>query len=385
MSFKIKFYDKIVAVLLLLAALVVVTVIILAGSFQKWFADRTFYYSIFQENIDKGTNIVLKDVGIKIGSVSEAKLTERNDIMVQYFVYDEYKSKVREDTIAYLNSVAFGVLGKNIALSIGSPELPMIESGRKIPSDQSYEGRVMLSAVSPEADDSPVGAIMQNVTQLTGNLAKMTEPGGYLMGIMKNAEVMTRRISKAEAFIQPILGDPIYTNMVKMSNNIEKDVQTLTIMLSQFQGIVDGDVQPFVKRNLERVDLLMANMTMKFNNILEQTDYWINWINSVVENLMKRSDPILRDVTGFLQTTLRNVNTKLNSMLSQTEKTANALMGGISNNFGAYIKDLNIIMKNVKSITNRIDNLLVRVENIPLLPDSKKIDMQNLELEDRGF
>ena len=385
MSFKFRFMDKIVAVFLIMTIMAIAAGAVLAGKFKKSWEDKTYYKSVYKEYIDVGTKVVIKDIGIQIGRVIETIITENNEIVVTYFVYDNYLDKIREDSIAYLDAGFMGLTGKKLAISIGNKNLPKVENNRVIPSNQSLEGLTMISAASPDKPTDQIGSLLTNVTNLTGNLATLMEPKGPLYGTMRNVETMTYRLAQADGFIQPVVGDANFKQISGMMVSMNSSLDNVSQMMAEVKTLMNNDVNIFAKTQMKRVDILLETSFKKIDSMMNQMDYMMTFVGSMLQSFTQQTNPMLKDASGFMRKNLANMNEKLNGILGQAEKTANSLMSGTRQNFGSYMDNLDKILKTVKDVVLRIDNLMQRVESMPLLPDAKPVTNTNVDLENRGF
>ncbi|HEQ71072.1 MAG TPA: MCE family protein, partial [Spirochaetia bacterium] len=108
MRFAIRFADKLVGLFVLVAIIGLLGVIIVLGANQRWFAKNYYFYTFFQsgKGISRGMPITFK--GFEIGKVSSVEMNDKNEVVVHYYIYDTYYSKVKLNSVIELASSPLG-------------------------------------------------------------------------------------------------------------------------------------------------------------------------------------------------------------------------------------------------------------------------------------
>lgn len=161
---KLKHLEKFVSIFILLVLLILISSILLVGNFNKWFASHKKYYSYLSSaaGLEKGSPIKLKGIGFNIGTLEEFELTKDERVLIKLSILSEYTSKIRSDSVLYIKKPTIGFLGKvYFEISSGSEESPELKDEAFIPSNQSFEGRLLISSLDPakgliEEEDSDI-------------------------------------------------------------------------------------------------------------------------------------------------------------------------------------------------------------------------------------
>jgi hypothetical protein len=146
---KLKHLEKLVSVFVIVAIIIIVSALLLMGSFGKWFASRTEYYTYLSSasGLSKGMDIKLRGIGFEIGQVEDFSLTNDNRVLLKLSVFNKYTSKLRVDSVLYVKKPTIGILGKvYIEISTGSENLPKLKANAFIPSNKTFEGRLIIAS-----------------------------------------------------------------------------------------------------------------------------------------------------------------------------------------------------------------------------------------------
>lgn len=124
-----------VGLLVVVAVAVLATGVLLIGERGNLFARKNHYHILFNNVGGMATGSPVQLNGVDVGRVTKVTLPpqpRQNDIEVEIAVDQHYAARVREDSQASLKTV--GLLGdKYVELTTGSPELPPIPDGGRIP------------------------------------------------------------------------------------------------------------------------------------------------------------------------------------------------------------------------------------------------------------
>lgn len=124
-----------VGLLVLVAVAVLATGVLLIGERGNLFTRKNRYHILFNNVGGLATGSPVQLNGVDVGRVTRVTLPpqpRQNDIEVEIAVDQHYAARVREDSQASLKTV--GLLGdKYVELTTGSPELPPIPDGGRIP------------------------------------------------------------------------------------------------------------------------------------------------------------------------------------------------------------------------------------------------------------
>lgn len=168
MKFRIKIADKIVGVVILLAVVGIVAIVIFLGANQRWFRKNFYYWSQFNSatGLSRGMSITYK--GFEIGRVSKIELNELNEVVIEFYIYDDYHYLVTMDSVIELASSLLGI-GGGMQFYPGRTAGPPLIEGSFIPSLDLEEGKLLVEqqrVALPKKSEDPMSSIISNVDSL---------------------------------------------------------------------------------------------------------------------------------------------------------------------------------------------------------------------------
>jgi len=306
MSFKFKHLEKVVGFFLTLALLIVIAVIVMIGREQRWFEKQYNYTTKFNsgENISTGMQVRIK--GIQTGEVKSVYLTEDNLIEVKFQVFQEYAERIRKDSVIKKRSPLIGT--KYLEIIPGEANMPVLASGSYVWSEDTVEGKRILSVRLREERPEQIQRILDNVEHMTYKLSDddeklmitlvkiqqffdmLTDEEGDLSQMLANLESITQSIDEAEGSI----GRMIYDDY-EIYNQVTAIMQNLNDMIANFEELsqVLADSSPEVKSAMENVNRTMDEAMGLMSTL--QNSVWLRSASKKTEKAMKAS-PIEGDV-----------------------------------------------------------------------------------------
>lgn len=279
MKFKIKYADQIVGTLSLFAIAALIFIIFLIGSNQKWFVPKHYFYTTISSaaSISEGKGITYK--GFEIGKIKNISLDQNDNVVVNFYISDEYKSKVRKDSIIEISVAPFG-LGTSVIFYPGN-STELMTDGVFIPERSSKEAKELIASKKvfiAEQSDAITNIISSATSLLTEintllkqvNLAlegngdsQLTETFGDLNKILANIAEIT---SDADGLIPRLLEDEnaagsISNMLIKLENttsdinkittSLNSDMPNISVMITQIQTLLKQaqDVMEGLKNN----------------------------------------------------------------------------------------------------------------------------------------
>ena len=168
MKFKIKYADQIVGILSLIAIIALIFIIFLIGSTQKWFVPKHNYYTVISSaaNISIGKSITYK--GFEIGKIKNFSLDDSDKVVVNFYVTDDYRNKVVQNSIIELLS---SPLGSSVVFYPGNSIIPL-EDNSFIPERASEEAKKLIveKKVSVVEQTDSINTILAMATTLVGDI-----------------------------------------------------------------------------------------------------------------------------------------------------------------------------------------------------------------------
>ncbi|MDR2481118.1 MAG: MCE family protein [Spirochaetaceae bacterium] len=155
MRFKIRYKDQIVGLLSFFAAGLIILIIILLGARQRWFSKDYHYKTILNTGAGLSSNMGVIYKGFTIGNVKSFYLLDKNNIEVDFIVYDEFNYLVLEGSLVELQISPIGLGNQFLFYSGRGPN--QLDEETFIPEVSSKEGRDLTErglTDAPNASDS---------------------------------------------------------------------------------------------------------------------------------------------------------------------------------------------------------------------------------------
>jgi phospholipid/cholesterol/gamma-HCH transport system substrate-binding protein len=170
MKFKIQFASEIVGIFVLVALVCLTGILVMMAVSQRWFARDYYYTSIFTsgKDLEKGKSITFK--GFEIGRITDFNLTEDNNVKIEFYIQDRYRSKVFENSVLQLVPGTFG-FGGGLVFHQGARETLPLEEFSFIPSLDIPEGKYLVQngLVKIPKDEDPVTRVLESMEPVLEN------------------------------------------------------------------------------------------------------------------------------------------------------------------------------------------------------------------------
>ena len=134
----------------------------------------------------------VKFKGLKIGAVTEIKLTPSDKFLVKFYVLKEYANKVKKDSVVAISSALF-IGEKSLTITPGTKKSEIAKEEDYLFSTDTELGRKMFKAQIGKEPTPSTEEILNNVRLLT---AQLSDPNGSLMRTLQNAKLLTRNITE---------------------------------------------------------------------------------------------------------------------------------------------------------------------------------------------
>ena len=277
MKFKIKYADQIVGILSIVAIVALIFIIFLIGSTQKWFVPKHNYYTIISSasNLSAGKSITYK--GFEIGKIRSLSLNEDNNVVVNFYITDDYRSKVVKHSIIEILS---SPLGASVVFYPGNSH-DYLPDNSFVPERSSEEAKVLLKnhMVSVVEQTDSLNTILAMATTLVGDIdtlvkqinvaieGKQETPLAYtitqLNEILENINELTSTGSglipklledeNSQGSISNVLNqlDSTMGEINSITASVEDNMPGVTILISQMQTLLKQmqDVMEGLKNN----------------------------------------------------------------------------------------------------------------------------------------
>lgn len=311
MKFKIKYADQIVGALSIVAIAALIFFIFFIGSKQKWFVPKHPYHTYVTSGSAVSEGMAIQYKGFGIGKVKEITLDEKDRVVVEFYISDEYIHKVTEGSIIEVAVSPIG-LGSSINFHPGNGT-GIIEDDSLIPEKSMNEAKLLIAQGKVDIQEST-----DSITTILSTV----------MGLISDVDILIKDLSDA------LEGNP----------NIP-----LARTIFELNGILDG-----VNR------FLAGDESVPLSDIITQINAILADLNGLTSNL---SDP-----QGLVPKLLESEENKGTvDQLFVTLNSTIAGLDGISSSLDNDMPQVSLLLAEVETLLKQIQDVMTGLSNNPLL------------------
>jgi phospholipid/cholesterol/gamma-HCH transport system substrate-binding protein len=232
---------------------------------QNLFEDEITLYATMSsiQAVNKDTNVIIS--GLDIGTVTDVDIDNENQIIITMSILKKYQKLIRTDSSAELLDYKFALLGKSvIEISVGSPQLPVIEDGSTLVIKESF------SLVQLVTRFEPVLVALQDSIKRMNEILQAIDPDQVsanvdnLGSISSSLEAITRQIREGKG----VVGSVIYND--DMKGDVLSTAENLKILTEQSKDIIEQTSSLLISVQ-QQVDQL-PEITEKVKPLLDEAD-----------------------------------------------------------------------------------------------------------------
>jgi phospholipid/cholesterol/gamma-HCH transport system substrate-binding protein len=247
--------ERLAGTFVLLAVGLLVWLLITSQKTQNLFEDEITLYATMSsiQAVNKDTNVIIS--GLDIGSVSDVNIDDENRVIISMSILKKYQKLIRTDSTAELLNFKFALIGKSvIEISVGSPQLPVIEDGSTITINESF------NLVKLVAQFEPVLVALQDSIKKTNAILQAIDPDqvgtnvSNLEAISSDLKVITRQIKQGKG----LAGNAIFNK--DMQDDVITTTENLKSLSEETKGII------------EQTRVLLISIQKQVNDIPELTE-----------------------------------------------------------------------------------------------------------------
>ena len=247
--------ERLAGSFVLIAVGLLVWLLISSQKTQNLFEDEITLYATMSsiQAVNKDTSVIIS--GLDIGSVSDVDIDDENQVIITMSILKKYQKLIRTDSTAELLNFKFAMLGKSvIEISVGSPQLPVIEDGSTLIIKESF------NLVQLVAKFEPVLVTLQDSIKKMNDILQAIDPEqigdnvSNLDSISSDLKVITRQIRQGKG----VAGNAIF------NEDMQDDVVTTTANLKQLTEQTRGII--------EQTRLLLISLQQQIDEMPELTD-----------------------------------------------------------------------------------------------------------------
>ena len=247
--------ERLAGTFVLIAVGLLVWLLISSQKTQNLFEDEITLYATMSsiQAVNKDTNVIIS--GLDIGSVTDVNIDDKNQVIITMSILKKYQKLIRTDSTAELLNFKFAMLGKSvIEISVGSPQLPVIEDGSTLTIKESF------NLVQLVAKFEPVLVTLQDSIKNINDILQAIDPQkigenvSNLDSISSDLKLITRQIRQGKG----AAGNAIF------NEDMQDDVVATTANLKQLTEQTKGII--------EQTRLLLISLQQQVDEIPELTD-----------------------------------------------------------------------------------------------------------------
>lgn len=242
--------ERIVGVFTISVLVLLLATIITVGRGKDWFKTYITYYTTFAESYNLQSNASVKLFNAEIGKVKKVSLVG-NKVTVELDILEDYASRIRQDTIAVVESPTF-IGSEYIAIVPGSPTSALVPEGGMIASKEKRSIADLLNEFQVEKTAKMVVMAAQDLSAMAD---KMSDPQGPLFTMIAKADSIVSHIEGITGDIQDGKGT---AGMLLKSRALADRVLA---SVEKTYGILD-DIQRAAAKAPGTMDQVQENLTM---------------------------------------------------------------------------------------------------------------------------
>ena len=142
--------ERLAGSFVLIALVLLVWLLLTSQKAQNLFEDEITLYATMSsiQAVNQNTSVIIS--GLDIGTVTDVRIDDDNNVVITMSILKKYQKLIRTDSVAELLNFKFAMLGKSvIEISVGSPDLPIIEDGSTLTIKESLSLVKLLAKFEP--------------------------------------------------------------------------------------------------------------------------------------------------------------------------------------------------------------------------------------------
>ena len=282
MKFKIKYADQIVGTLSIIAFIALIFIIFLIGSTQKWFVPKHNYYTVISSaaNISVGKSITYK--GFEIGKIKSFSLDATDNVVVNFYITDDYRSKAVKNSII---EILTSPLGSSVIFYPGN-SLDYLPDNSYVPERSSERAKELIKykMVSVVEQTDSLNTILAMATTLVGDIDTLVKQINIALEGRENTQ-LTRTITQINEILENINeitsdASGIVPKLLEDENS-QGSIANVLMQLDSTMGEINS-ITTSVDGNMPGVTILISQM----QTLLKQ-------MQDVMEGL--KNNPLLKN------------------------------------------------------------------------------------------
>lgn len=277
--------ERLAGSFVLLAVGLLIWLLITSQKTQNLFEEDITLYATMSsiQAVNQDTNVIIS--GLEVGMVTDVSIDDENHVVITMTILQKYQKLIRTDSIAELLNFKFAMLGKSvIEISVGSPQLPIIEDGSTLIIKES------LNLVKLISKFEPVLISLQESIKRTNEILQAIEPEQVganvknLTEITNNLKIISQQIAQGKGTVgNVIFNDELKTDMVSSTENIKEITEQTKVIVKQSKILLDN-----IQAQVDDIN----EITDKVKPLLEETDRTVKATQKVwpISSVIKKNN-----------------------------------------------------------------------------------------------
>ena len=257
--------ERLVGSFVLIAVILLVWLLVTSQKTKDLFEDEIILYGTMDspQSINRDTNIIIS--GLNIGTISDININDNNHMTVTMSILKKYHKLIRTDSTAALLNFQFAQLGKSvIEISIGSPQLPVLQEGSTLKIQETFNLVNLVSQFEPV-----VIALQDSINKMDKILQVIDPPKvkniiSSLESISNDLKVISGQIYQGNG----LAGNVVFNK--KMQQDVVSSTENLKDITEQTQVIIEQSKELLKSIQLQVNE--MPEITKKIKPLLDEAD-----------------------------------------------------------------------------------------------------------------
>ncbi len=277
--------ERIVGAFVLVAIGILAWLLFASGKSLITFEEHITIYGQLEtiQPVDRHTEIVVG--GLSAGTIANVEITDENKVIVTMEILKRYRSLLRTDSVALLNTFNLAMIDKSvIEISIGSPEQPLLEDGSTIEIVESINIKNLLANLTPAID-----SLVRTINKVDAILSTVNpeDVGGTI-----------DRMNNLVAAVDPEKLKSMVNNLHDISNNV-KDISNQVNAGKGLAGSVIYDEK--LEHNTRQIAANMEIASASLSKLLDLLYTELEHLPAVLEKL----EPLMQEADKTIKATQR--------------------------------------------------------------------------------
>jgi phospholipid/cholesterol/gamma-HCH transport system substrate-binding protein len=311
MKLRFKYTDKIVGIFVFASLLLLLSIVFLIILNQKLFIKKYEFTSKFDDASDIKVNQDIYFKGFKIGKISNVSLNEKNEVDVDFFVYEQYYGRMKKDSV--LNKSSNPITGGKIVLIQNENGKELSKEHSYIPSLDTDEGQALLQRgiISKQADTvsnlfDQVGSILGTVDDLLKSINTDQNPdknsiARILVNTADSVQMVKKELGRVDGIVDqvPQMITKVDDSMTKV-NEILENFKELSAEMKNPDGMVRRLIDPNGEVMFNSIEKSLNSLTEIMDELSKFT-FFINGEQKQIETLLIESKNTMKDARDVIE------------------------------------------------------------------------------------